>query len=326
MEEFRYYSPEDVIYANLRETAARMDMVCEQELAHLHELAAEITKDIGNNPELATSLSDLLPKNFAKSPQTLPQNAEALGRIRPFRTVWQNILLCTEIRKLWNAKKEIDPDIFFPEAEDVPANAAERIAYPRSSYADAAYLRFSELLHLPRTVYTHSFPAACEEVYNGLCEYCILPLENSSEGPLNSFSRLIDNYGLKVAATCDVCAADGSRSTRFALLRRDPIPFLPFGKRQRYFEFAAALTASPSPAEILTAAQLCGLKLCRLDSRPHQTDTATDIWTHFVFSAKEGDLTAFLLYLFMQVPNAEYIGIYPHLNHQTKQNHPKRGE
>ena len=45
MKDFQSYSPESAIEENLRESALRMEMLSEQELSHLRELAVEITAD-----------------------------------------------------------------------------------------------------------------------------------------------------------------------------------------------------------------------------------------------------------------------------------------
>ena len=211
---------------------------------------------------------------------------------------------------------ELTPAHFFADVEEIPLHAADRIVYQRSSYADSAYLRFAELLSSPRASYTHSFQGACEEVYNGLCEYCILPLENSSEGQLNTFSRLIDRYGLKIAATAEIVASDGLRSTRFALLRKNLLPILRYGKRNYFFEFSVPLSQSPSSAEILLSAQLCGLRLYRVDTRSGQ-DPGRQSIIRYVFHAESNALTAFLLYLCMTAPHYEAAGIYPHLAAQS---------
>jgi len=47
MDDFRVYSPEDIIAANLREAVGRYDRFCEQETAHLRELAIELAGENG---------------------------------------------------------------------------------------------------------------------------------------------------------------------------------------------------------------------------------------------------------------------------------------
>jgi len=312
MADFQFYSPEDVIYANLQNTAQEMDMLCEQERAHVRELAREITKDLTDHSDIALSLSDLLPKRFDVPTHALSQNTEILKRLHPFHNTRQTVLLCMEVCNLLAQKTSFGLRDFFPEAEELSEPSPNRIIYPRSTYADAAYLRFASLISDSRAVYAHSFPMACEEVYNGLCKYCILPLENSSEGQLNSLARLIDRYELKIACTCDVTASDGSRTTRFALLRREILPVISQGE-PLCFEFAAPLQESLSGASLLCAAELCGLSLERMDSRPQTADPTTSQFTRFVYRIDRGNLPAFLLFLFSRAPFAEPIGIYPHL-------------
>ena len=62
MEEFLAYSPEDVIAANLGECNVRLDMICEQEAAHLRELAAELASDGTLGPDFFSSLRDHRPQ------------------------------------------------------------------------------------------------------------------------------------------------------------------------------------------------------------------------------------------------------------------------
>jgi prephenate dehydratase len=318
MADFLAYSPEDVIDANLRETAERMNVTLEQEMAHLRELAAEIVTENGLTPDFLAALPDHRPPRFDSRASLLPQNADMAERFGAAYGVWKSVLLCSELHTLLSAQKALSPDDFFMEAEELSDTAQGRIIYQRNSYADSAYLQFAPILSHPRAVYTHSFETVCEEVYNGSCEYCILPLENTTEGPLTSFTRLIDRYALKIAATCDVPTTDGTRITRFALLRRGLTPTIRIKSSLRYFECALPLDMSPSAADLLCAAQHCGLKLCRLDLRSHQTENGLRPTTHFVFEAEDEHLMVFLLYLAMEAPHFDPVGLYSQLSDQTK--------
>ena len=294
----------------MREANHRMTMIAEQELAHLREFAAEITSDSSAHPDWIASLPDNSPPQFANAISPLKQNAEALSQLQRLSATWQSIRLCTEIRRNLEEKSLLSHQFFFPEIEEAPQKELCRVAYQRNSYADSAYLQFSKILHDPRVSYAHSFIAACEDVYNGICEYCILPVESSAEGQLNSFSRLIERFDLKIAATCEVAGTDASKITRFALLSRSMTVMLQKGK-QTFFEFAAPMGGSPSTAALLSAAELCGLELYRVDSLP-----ATEphrFSSHYLFLTDQGDLYTYLIYLAMEAPHYDPIGIYSHL-------------
>ena len=95
-----------------------------------------------------------------------------------------------------------------------------RTAYLRNAYTDRAFACFSQDIHRLSAQYQTSFTAGCEEVYDGRCSYCILPIRNTEDGTLASFIRLITKYDLKIARVCDIITPDGDNTTRYALLRR----------------------------------------------------------------------------------------------------------
>ena len=311
MKDFQSYSPESAIEENLRESALRAEMISEQELSHLRELAEEITADCTERPDWIASLPDNGLRAYGQQSAPLRQNADSLLGFSPLRRVWQSVCLCKEIKKVLADKELLTPQFFFSEVLDgIPATTC-RIAYQRNSYSDSAYLQFSKILQDPRVSYSQSFLTACEDVYNDICDYCILPVENTAEGQLNSFSRLIERYDLKIAATCEVTTGSGNaHTTRFALLARRLTTALQNGK-ETFFEFALPPGGTPSEAMLLTAAELCGLQLYRLNSLPSAESHRYS--THFLFRTKNADLESFLLYLAMEAPHYDMIGIYSHL-------------
>lgn len=316
MNEFHVYSPEDIIAANLKESAERMDLIGEQELAHLYELATNIS-ETEELSELLASLPDRKPPAFAPSEEMPLKNRIALDALHRSYQSMKSALLCREIRQQIEKKRPLSPEVLFPETEEIRAEGMRRIVYQKSSYTDSAYLCFSTLLDQPRASYKHSFLSACEDVYNGLCEYCILPIENSVEGQLVSFARLIERYDLKIAATCDVVGNDTGRITQFALLRRNLLPLLCHPGCTEYFECTLPLDGTPELSDVLFAAKLCGLRLHRIGSTPPSVPDAP-FFVRLSFLSKASDLSSFLLYLAMEAPHYTTIGLYPHLSQKGK--------
>ncbi len=316
MNEFNPYSPEDIIAGNLRELDAREELLWEMRMTHLRELAEQIVRDIGQDTAFAHILSEHRPPRHTVSPQRRLLASPVFESIRAERhSTADCVYLCRELCDRLQTLSDLEPEHFLEEAEALLPEAVGVIAYQRSSYTDDAYLRFAKLIHAPRARYAHSFSALCEDVYNGFCEYCILPLESTSEGQLTGFSRLIDRYELKIAATCDIPANDGHRSTRFALLRRDAVPLTPKQEAlDRFLEFSAPIHSGAEPSELLAAAALCGLALHRLDCRTPTEDERPERNMHYLFCINKGDLLAYLLYLCMEAPEHTLTGIYFHLN------------
>jgi hypothetical protein len=207
-----------------------------------------------------------------------------------------------------------------PIPSPLPATVRGRIAYMPAAFADKAYLRLSAHVANPRATATASFVDACEEVRSGLCEYCILPLENTHSGKLTAFTRLILRYNLRVKAVCDLenGAAEG-QVTRFALLSSAvdygfPTPLrYPSTGDPLFFEFIHQ-GESPSLTDLLAAAEFCGVTVCRLDTLPRfdELDTADDEPAPIgcVFDVAGSDLAVFRRFLTLEASDNTLIGLY----------------
>lgn len=312
MKSFDTYSPEGVITENLRELTARADMLCEQEIAHLRELAIEIAQ----SNDLADLLSSLPYYRFvssAPSVDTLANNTDLLERSRKTLDAHRCMILSRELFERLRSRESLLPALF-PDAEEVAPHAAARIVYQKSSYTDDAYLAFAKLVPDARAAYAHSFHAACEEVFNGHCEYCILPIENAVEGELIGFAKLISQYGLKIAAACDIAGADAARKTRFALLRRNILPLLsPDVEKNEFFRCSLPTQPSTPVADVLSAANFFGLTFLSANTLPISKDGAVAC-LNLTFDIRDGDLYSFLFYLSIAAPQYTPIGIYSHIN------------
>ena len=306
MEDFQTYAPEEIILSNLDEVFSRSLRNREQELAHLKELAVEIAAGFADNASFPESLAEhRLPLPSLPSGEGFTALPRELLLSESTR---QRILLCSELRALLPAPKSLLQEFFFPASEESNPSSFHRISSQRNNYTDIAYDRFSGFLHAPRASYANGFSSVCEEVYNGFSEYCILPIENSVEGRLNSFSNLIEQYSLKITATCEINTGDG-RTTKFALLRKSLGVLQSLASLPQYFEFSCELSDYPRAEDVLVAARYAGLTPIRAELRA-KNDNGDAQGLHAVLGIENGDLPAFLLYLFMELPNANPIGLY----------------
>ena len=314
MEQFRTYSPEDIILSNLDETADRQALLFEQELAHIAEFAREWMQSRPQDEELLSSLSDIGIDASKLHPDEHPAHCKKLlEMLESIHTIEKNYLLSHEIgQSLTNDPCELI-NMLFLDAENRAEQRSPHIHYQKNSFTDAAYLQFAKLFETPRASYTHSYQSACEDVFNNLYEYCILPIENTTEGRLAAFLKMIDRYALKLIATCDIPISDGSRATRFALLGKQILHKKVSDKGIRYFfEISCQAEPASSPSEWLTAASLCELQVINLHTIPSEASDGGSIY-HAVFEVTEQSaLTTFLIYLAIQIPQFIPVGLYPH--------------
>lgn len=76
---------------------------------------------------------------------------------------------------------------------------------------------FSKALGELRAIYVASFRESCEAVYHERAEYCILPLEDASDGLLLPFRRMLLKYDLAVCGAA-VCAGVSEAGSVFSLV------------------------------------------------------------------------------------------------------------
>ena len=308
--------------SNLDILAVRQDRVSESVLAVLSELADAILHDAEGDPDTVDSILLSL-QGIAEEGEEVaathpvfaavaPVNREALARMSARSCLYARLLLYAMIEE--RMPTEVSPK---PMTSPLPATVRGRIAYMPAAFADKAYLALSAVVDSPRAAATASFVDACEEVRSGLCEFCILPLENTHSGKLTAFTRLILRYNLQIQAVCDLenGAAEG-QITRFALLRAAregdfPAPLrLPPEGEPLYLELIHT-GDSPSLTDLLSAAEFCGIRLCRVDTLPPFEEYGEDtLPLSCVLDAAGGDLTTFRRFLSLEASEDTVMGLY----------------
>ena len=269
-----------VVLANLSGLRVQAERLGEQVLAQLWELAGAVLQDAASDPETLTSIllalqTDVEVPGKGFRSEVFPEYRELMSRM----TVHGGVVARLVLYRFLDVQAPAGRLTFQP-LRKVPPSACGRVSYMAGSLADKAFLQFSERLPGCRAADVRSFVDACEEVYNGLCQFCILPLESVEEGRLSAFFRLIIRYGLQTVAVCDVKqrGAGGLRRTRFALLCAgdgEPVfRYCPQDAPPRYVELIHTSRIMPSITEVLAVADFCGMQLIRADTLSAADDVA----------------------------------------------------
>lgn len=121
---------------------------------------------------------------------------------------------------------------YIAEAVGIPQNAegicrllsksesvtGKRISCLRGGSSDVAFDVFSEYLGKASVLYGENLTSVCENLYDSLCDYAVLPVENSRDGILSGIASLIDKYEFYTVALTRV--EQNEALTTFALLSR----------------------------------------------------------------------------------------------------------
>ena len=174
-------------------------------------------------------------------------------------------------------------------------------------YSAMAYERFSCNYPEWKQVAVESFTDVCELINNGSCEFGILPIENSVDGRLASFYRLIDRYEFKICAVCDVENEKGDAFTRLALvaksLRRlgDGLP--------KEIELSCTSSHSGTLVNLIEVADKMDISIKRVSSVSlyYRKDACV---VNLTLSLTEPILVPFLAYLRIFERDVNVIGLY----------------
>lgn len=306
-------SKTEISLANLSELEAQLEQLIEKRLAHISELSEAIIKDGGELDLIKSIILSIRSEGRADSGNIIDENIHVANAVFAKLSLVERLAVFKEIFLKLNGEKRNVEKLFNTESEEpIPEDASERIAYLKNSYNDAAYIQFAALFSSPRAAYFASVSDVCENVYNGNCEYCILPVETSVDGKLLSFYETILKYNFKINAVYDLQSENGY--TRYALLsKRFAVrnSNLRSKARNRYFEFLFNGHDSISLEDILCAADFCSLKLRRIDTMNISAEKSSkENLMCPVFRADGSDLQTFLAFLAIDCPDFIPIGIY----------------
>ena len=208
--------------------------------------------------------------------------------------------------KHFGRKFEIS-DFVEQDNDEMSRDALGLVAYFKNVYADMAYEAFSRDIESPRTQYQNDFVSVCETVYNGECEYGILPFENSADGLLTSFYNLIIKYELKIVRQCVVLQADGQNETKFVLLKKRP-NFDFDANEKRCAEIVFSPDAETTVTDILCSIAFVGGDVIRVNAVRRFYDGAYNYG--IAFNCNADSLDVLMLYLTVSNVQNNLLGYY----------------
>ena len=277
----------NTICENLLELNKRQQLIKEQKTISCKLLAREFVE----NSHTLENISDLISQYT---------NLVGINDDTALVKFFCSIVDSFEVSQLLSTIPDIDLKFF-------SKNDSAKISYVKNNHSDTAFDKFSNLFENPKVSHNTSFEDVCEDVYNSICDYCILPIE-SAGGKLFSFYSLIDKYDLKIFAVCDLEDGVSDKHTRYALLTRKNIYFSE-SVQSSYFEFSMTIDNNYSLKTILDAAECCGLSLYRLDTMSVPYDDMTFKFYH-IFKSDCATVLPFIMYLNYKYPQHEAIGYY----------------
>lgn len=189
----------------------------------------------------------------------------------------------------------VDDDVIFSESTSADTSAS----FVSGSGADAAFDEFSRKFRLS-AVHTSRISYSCDAVLDGDAGFCIIPVMSTKDGRLRSFYKMIDVYGMKIAAVVSVESSENVM--RYALCKRDSRPIVP---APSCIEFSIPCSGSEA-MQIVRAAEALENSLLDISSLPSERNGEIFSFTFNLGSSYK----PLLLYLNLFHPSFTLIGIY----------------
>lgn len=191
--------------------------------------------------------------------------------------------------------------------ETVITTGDRKVSFVRGNQSGRAFERFARFVPGVLAEYEEDFKSACEAVASGESTYAIVPVENSLDGRLNSFYRLIEKYALSIVLSADIVSDDGESSTRFALVYKnfDIID----SKGSRMFECRITFGHQSELGNIILAADYFGAEICKIYSLPLSSGGRENSFG-IIFGIDGADLSGFFCYLLLEYPQFSAVGLY----------------
>lgn len=280
----------DAILESLSELDDLESAVCRQRAAEMHELVLHLSAI--KEKRASAVLSGISALENPGGPCT----SAAL----------EHTSFCREYLAAFPGRTDYKRSIFFGSEEH--SSDGITVGYVKNDYSQRAAEMLSTLFKSFDSENSQSFDSMCEDIYSGRLDYGIIPINNGRDGRLPVFYELINRYELKIAAACDVGTGEGEK-TLFALVGKSiTYPETPFGEPTT-LELFVTQSEERSLTEMFCAAEMCGMKLQRIDSFGFSS-IGEGVTFSPVFSADGAEIGVFLLYMTAVFPQYTPIGIY----------------
>ncbi len=228
---------------------------------------------------------------------------------REILTPEDRALLCAQLTKNSVFQKKLIALSQLHAEESAASGSHGRIALVRNRYNEEAFAVFEHSVQGAKPEFFSSFSDACEEVFDNLCEFCILPVENTGDGRLFGFYSMIDRYELKICAVYELESENAPETIRYALVGKHLPRRIPKDAAWN-FECYVSAEAEKFPYDIFRVAPIFEATPIKIDSLPILYDDRAHRF-YLTFHLPRHLAYAFDFYLSKEHPRYTAIGLYP---------------
>ena len=280
-----------ILCENIEVFSRRKELSEKQRVLAISEL---LRRFLSESNEVPSHLYDRFCSSFSTEEHLLPED---------------RALFCTQLASHPTLQKNLTAHSPLEANEGAVSGSHGRIALVRNRYNEEAFSIFEHSVQGARAEIFSSFSDACEEVFDNLCEFCILPVENTGDGRLFGFYSMIDRYELRICAVCELETENTPETIRYALVGKHLPERIPKNTDWN-FECCVSAEAEDFPYDIFRVAPIFSATPIKIDSLPILYDDRAHRF-YLTFRIPRHLAYAFDLYLAKEHPRYTTIGLYP---------------
>lgn len=282
--------------------------------AHLREISHAILRGAGKDADSFSAFSDRAREIYRElrsetsgkvllADELMPEAEFSHGALSLFDT----LCICRGVALgVTPSERDLREAISGEQCGDYPQREV-RVAFAAGREANVAFENFAKFFSSAMPEGEENFQSACDLVSDGSADFCMIPVENSSDGRLGGFYRLIEKNGLYIVSACRVQSRDGENYTKFALCARNMISV--GNKGEKIFHFRVTLERMAEAENLFSAARFFGADVKRCDTVPPALsgrDNSLDI----ILGVDSCDICGLLCFLKFEFPQLSPIGLY----------------
>ncbi len=283
-----------IVLKNISKLNNAQSGILEKRFAHLSELVDILYNEAGTDEIFFRDKNfiELYKQLMGKSRTVVSEASESFNKVKleyavKILSAAERAYICRKITDEMGIKGVISVGTYF---DFFDKNENETVSCVQNDYSDKAYTQFAGILHSSKVKFRSNYEKICEDVYFNKSMYCIIPIEDSTDGKLWGLSKLIEKYELKILMITKVFNNGGW--TFFALVAKNiSIPLLCNGKKH----IQISLKAEEAILPVIIAADLNNLKVVSVES----SDDAESMLNMDLSVCDEG-ICGFFTFLFLE--------------------------
>ncbi len=290
-----------ILNQNFLESESRYQNASESRDLHLREFWKETTEKYADL--LASLSSEELRSRYVAEEKYIGKLDPAFSSFRKKISFAREITSFLELRSLFSR--------VIPEFTEKNTLLSPSIAFwKENTDSSETYEGFKHLFKTTAPVYVKHFGDVCEAIAIGTSDFGIIPIENSIDGKLFGFYRMLERGDLMICATCDIENTEKDIHTKYALIAKKAYYFDEVSPVCLELSFYAMDSAHLF--ELIHILEALNIEVSQINSLPpHYQTTGNRIY--ITLSVSTATLPIFLCYLWLFETDYSVLGLFIHI-------------